>query len=655
MAIKKFLSFLLILLIVFAFIPLGYATVETRYMRSDTQLINGLTAYKLETSQSASALSVSSQASSITLAATLYPTSTILAGFPNQYPASGYHHDKVDDPAGTPDDDATEVYTSDADSTTYYDRYGHTSYGGSGTIAYVEVTMRGLRVGPSAARGTLRGGFYIGTTYYTFGSTSAAVWTTNAYTWYTNPATGLPWTASDISGLQLAIYGNSKLYGEAYYQVYCTQIYMEVYTYTDATIYYAIDVAKRTSGGTETALGTKVAQWSGLLSGLRSSSGLKSATWACPLTALVSTDSIVVRVYQKVGTGSWNLVRAFTTGQLGAISLDAATWTVYYYLATSTDASYVYTVFWHGTTTYNSRIENFTWTAGAQERSFTFTETMKPSATLNQWQEHKRTFLETILISGNLYGWQEHGYVFIQTITPSETVTIWQEQTYTFTETTVPSSIFNLWQEQMYSFVETVVPSVNLFHWIEMSFSFIETTILDSLFSKIIVFPPTGPSFGMYFLVPYSKLTFLVSDITNYLFYSNVRIEFPVTLKNPNEVEVPITLNQTTVNGNVTLSSISETFTLTPYENRTKVYDVYLPISYTTQKYTTVTEITYTNPMTGVIYVESTIVETEIPPIFFYLQMLVIVISAILGIFLIYKAYKHFSTEEAGEYELSLT
>jgi len=338
--------------------------VETRYMRSDQQTINGLLAYVLGTTQSTSPSTVKTSAGSVALAATLYPTSDILAGFPNQIPASGNHYDKVDDPAGTPDDATTMVCTSDEDANTYYDRYGHTAYAGSDKIACVRVVMRGLKASILKARGVLRGGIYIGTTYYTFANLSTGAWKTDNTTWFLNPATNLPWTVADINNLQLAIYGSSKLYLDAYFPVYCTQIYLEVYTYTEVTITYAIDVAKRASNGTETSIGTKVASGSALLSVLYNNPGLYSKTWSCPLTDLDPTDSIVVRVYQRVGVGAWSLVREFTTGQLGADSLDSATWTVYYYLSVSSDVTNIYSEFSHGSSACNSRIANFSWTSG---------------------------------------------------------------------------------------------------------------------------------------------------------------------------------------------------------------------------------------------------------------------------------------------------
>lgn len=344
-------------------------------MRSDTQLINGLTAYKLGTAQSASGLSVSTTAKSQSVNATLRPTSDISVGFPENYPHipppdPNPHYVDVDDVVA--DDLASFVVTGD--STSYvYDRYGKATYSlpAGSKIGLVRITARGYTEYPALIthQAVFAFGVYIGTTYY--GSADQKTnnaWATRTYDLIRNPATGLAWTQDNINNMQIAL--RAKSYNDAgygYQYAYVTQVYVEIYVYADDTVYYSVDVVKRDSAGTETAIGTKVAGWSGLISALYDSAGLKSATWACPETALASTDSIIVKAYQKVGAGSWSFVRNFTTEQLGASKLDAATWTVYYYLDVSADATYVYTVFWHGTSAYSSRIENFTWTAAVSK------------------------------------------------------------------------------------------------------------------------------------------------------------------------------------------------------------------------------------------------------------------------------------------------
>ncbi|RLE52572.1 MAG: hypothetical protein DRJ26_04535 [Candidatus Methanomethylicota archaeon] len=91
-----------------------------------------------------------------------------------------------------------------------------------------------------------------------------------------------------------------------------------------------------------------------------------SSTWDCPQTSLAETDSIVVRVYGNVPT--WKLIEEFTTEVLNAVSLDSATWTVYYTWSTPWSYNWLtgrYTwginFYWDGD--YESRIENFSWSA----------------------------------------------------------------------------------------------------------------------------------------------------------------------------------------------------------------------------------------------------------------------------------------------------
>jgi len=88
--------------------------------------------------------------------------------------------------------------------------------------------------------------------------------------------------------------------------------------------------------------------------------GEDSATWACPVTALVATDKIVVRVYMtKLTPISWGVIQHFITEALGASSLDAATWTVYYELVKS---GFSLNFCYGNVDPYDSRITNFTWT-----------------------------------------------------------------------------------------------------------------------------------------------------------------------------------------------------------------------------------------------------------------------------------------------------
>jgi len=119
--------------------------------------------------------------------------------------------------------------------------------------------------------------------------------------------------------------------------------------------------------------------------------------------------------------------------------------------------------------------------APAEERSFTFTETMKPSATLYQWQEQTRSFTETVTLTTVLNQWQEHCYVFQQTITPTESITYWQEHGYVLIETIAPTDVLNLWQEQILTFIETAKPVSALYHWIEGAYLFFEYTFTEPI------------------------------------------------------------------------------------------------------------------------------------------------------------------------------
>ncbi len=143
---------------------------------------------------------------------------------------------------------------------------------------------------------------------------------------------------------------------------------LEFYIGDNTTAYVGIRVWKRTSDGTETEItsGSAVAIAS-LASGI-SAYVQKSATWDCPQTSLASTDAIIVRIYGDVNsTPPTTLMRTFITEQMGATQLDAATWTVYYWIRRIRifdGEGYVYG-FWyvHGSDTRNSRIANFSWSS----------------------------------------------------------------------------------------------------------------------------------------------------------------------------------------------------------------------------------------------------------------------------------------------------
>jgi len=127
------------------------------------------------------------------------------------------------------------------------------------------------------------------------------------------------------------------------------------------TVYWGIRVFKRTSGGVETEIisaGTPVAQVSRSTDGEGIQSATVTISEAIPLN---STDSIIVKVYMKRATGAWAEMNDWTTEQLGASQIDAATWTVYYY----TYRNYVFQVmayYWGDSSLFPCRIEGFKWT-----------------------------------------------------------------------------------------------------------------------------------------------------------------------------------------------------------------------------------------------------------------------------------------------------
>jgi hypothetical protein len=134
----------------------------------------------------------------------------------------------------------------------------------------------------------------------------------------------------------------------------------------ESPAYWGIRAWVRHSNGTEQeiSLGGQTGTPMAVVS-RGSGSGIQSATVTVAQTMLQPTDSLVIRVYTKVGTDStWTLSATFTTEQLQSTTLQATTWTVYYYTYahwnryTETETAKLY---W-GTTTYNTRIQNLQYT-----------------------------------------------------------------------------------------------------------------------------------------------------------------------------------------------------------------------------------------------------------------------------------------------------
>jgi hypothetical protein len=119
-------------------------------------------------------------------------------------------------------------------------------------------------------------------------------------------------------------------------------------------IYVGIRVYNRSAAGIETEITSGV---SAIVSRLVNGQGLQSAAWTPPLTPLDPTDSIVIRTFIGQTSPPATASEVFTTGQLNATQLDNVEWTVWYYTLRGVNTRWIF-----GDSTYNSRIDNFTFT-----------------------------------------------------------------------------------------------------------------------------------------------------------------------------------------------------------------------------------------------------------------------------------------------------
>ena len=152
---------------------------------------------------------------------------------------------------------------------------------------------------------------------------------------------------------------------------------------------YKSNVIRRQADGTETVLGSDVAETSRSKNG----EGYQSATWNSPETSLNTSDAI--KIVEKHGTAEKG---AFITEQLGATKLDAATWTFTRYTLYNCTINDPNVPNWittgrtyFGDSSYNTRIENFSYTpavsyvdCGLRIRTGTLTLTIacEPAGTL---------------------------------------------------------------------------------------------------------------------------------------------------------------------------------------------------------------------------------------------------------------------------------
>jgi hypothetical protein len=146
-----------------------------------------------------------------------------------------------------------------------------------------------------------------------------------------------------------------------------TGIYRTAVAYSSAD--FGVRFFRRLADGTEVEI---ISTGTPIIVGTRTTlgAGLQSTSISVPEIALNPTDAIIVRCYYRnpATTGTWTQTEWDTpnwiTPQLNALKLNAATWTVYLYTEIAPSETLgKYDVDLHfGSTTVNSRIENFTWT-----------------------------------------------------------------------------------------------------------------------------------------------------------------------------------------------------------------------------------------------------------------------------------------------------
>jgi hypothetical protein len=135
---------------------------------------------------------------------------------------------------------------------------------------------------------------------------------------------------------------------------------------------FGVRFFRRLADGTEVEI---ISTGTPIIVGTRTTigAGLQSVNISVSEIALNPTDAIIVRCYYRnpATTGSWTQLGwgtpVWITAQLNALKLDAATWTVYLYtIITPSETLGKYDIgLGFGSTSENSRIENFTWTPAA--------------------------------------------------------------------------------------------------------------------------------------------------------------------------------------------------------------------------------------------------------------------------------------------------
>jgi hypothetical protein len=123
--------------------------------------------------------------------------------------------------------------------------------------------------------------------------------------------------------------------------------------------------------------------------------------------------------------------------------------------------------------------------AAGQEYSFTLTETVKPTSTLNIQQEHTYTFTGTIIqssiLSYSVEGIQEFIETLTQTVTSSGTTYYWMELSYALTETAKPTATHRYGLEGTFTLTQTVTPTETCIILQEQLYTFTQTTTLQTI------------------------------------------------------------------------------------------------------------------------------------------------------------------------------
>lgn len=149
----------------------------------------------------------------------LRPTGVFELAWPDQYPASGTHLDKVID-AGGADGDATYIATAGDGQ---FELYTHLPLDPSVTVESVSFWARARLVAPAAQSVQLGPAFRVGSAVNWDDRALTTAWgDVMSDTYVTDPVTGLPWTVEAVNG---TAFGVRKAYTE---RVLVTQIWATV-------------------------------------------------------------------------------------------------------------------------------------------------------------------------------------------------------------------------------------------------------------------------------------------------------------------------------------------------------------------------------------------------------------------------------------------